>query len=105
MGTRHSRSVSLFRWNCHGVNRTAGQILVGEIVFLLSHHRKDLVVDPVMKELLVRPMHGRFRAILTRNVEPGTPGGKDIQDAVEQSVLISTRSLDMRPGGLGDPAE
>jgi len=46
----------------------------------------------------VKPMHGRFRTILTGDVEPGTPGGKDIQDAVEQSTLISTRSPDMWRG-------
>ncbi len=61
-----------------------------------SHGSKDLVIDPMVAEIEMKPVHGGFRTILAGNIVPGAAGCENIQDAVEETTLISTRSTNVR---------
>lgn len=41
-------------------------------------------------------MYRRFRAVLTRDVTPGTTSGQDIQDTVEHRPMVGSWSPDGR---------
>nr|WP_292365250.1 GNAT family N-acetyltransferase [Methanoculleus sp. UBA208] len=74
---------------------------MGEIDFpdLIARSKKieeNVLIDAVFGKVKVKPMYRRFRAVLPRDVTPGTTGGQDIQDAVEHRTMVGSGSPDMR---------
>nr|WP_292729877.1 hypothetical protein [Methanoculleus sp.] len=74
---------------------------MGEIDFsdLIARSKKveeNVLIDTMFGKIEVKPMYRRFRAVLPRDVTPGTTGGQDIQDAVEHRSMVGSWSPDMR---------
>ena len=42
------------------------------------------------------PVYRRFDAVVRRNIVPGTAGGQDVQDTVEQAAGVTPGSADVR---------
>jgi hypothetical protein len=47
-------------------------------------------------KIKVKPMYRRFRAVLTRDVTPGTTGGQDIENPVEHRTMVGSGPPDRR---------
>lgn len=74
---------------------------MGEIDFpdLIARSKKveeNVLIDAMLGKMEVKPMYCRFRAVVPRNVAPGTTGGQDIQDTVEHRPMVGSWSPDMR---------
>jgi len=74
---------------------------VGEIDFqdLVARSEKieeNVLIDTMFGKIEVKPMYRRLRAILPRDVAPGTTGGQDIQNPVEHRPMVGSWSPDMR---------
>ena len=74
---------------------------MGEIDFpdLIARSKKveeNVLIDAMFGKIEVKPMYRRFRAVLTRDVTPGTTGCQDIQNPVEHRPMVGSWSPDMR---------
>jgi hypothetical protein len=74
---------------------------VGEIDFpdLIARSEKieeNVLIDAMLGKIEVKSMYRRLRAILPRDVAPGTTGGQDIQNPVEHRPMVGSWSPDMR---------
>ena len=57
---------------------------------------EDRLIHAFLAKFEVVPVNRRFGTIFRRNVMPGTAGGRDIQDAVEQAAGVTPGSADVR---------
>ena len=74
---------------------------MGEIDFsdLISRSEKveeNVLIDAMFGKVQMKSMYRRFRAVLPRDVAPGTTGGQDIQNPVEHHPMVGSGPPDMR---------
>ncbi len=62
----------------------------------LEKVEENVLIDAVFSKVQMKPMYCRFRAVMPRNVTPGTTSGQDIQNPVEHHPMVGSGSPDMR---------
>jgi len=79
-----------------GIGGTVGEIDFPDLIARSEEVEENVLIDAMLGKIEVKPMYRRFRAVLPRNVTPGTTGGQDMQDAVEHRTMVGSGSPDMR---------
>ena len=54
------------------------------------------MIHSLLAEFKVVPVHRRFGAVARRNIVPGTAGGQDVQDTIEQAAGVTPGSADVQ---------
>jgi len=73
-----------------------GEIDFPDLIPRSEKVEKNVLIDAVFGKVKVKPMYRRFRAVVPRDVTPGTTGGQDIQNSVEHRPMVGSGSPDMR---------
>ncbi len=94
--SHHSRSIPLFSRDILGIRRTVREIDLLDLIAGSEQVEEDRLVHSFLTEFKVVSMNRRFCAVVRRYVVPGTAGGQDVQDTVEQPAGVTSGSADMR---------
>jgi hypothetical protein len=94
--SHHNRSIPFFSRDILGIGGTVGEIDFPDLIARSKKVEENVLIDTMFGKIEVKPMYRRFRAILPRDVAPGTTGGQDIQDTVEHRPMVGSWSPDMR---------
>ena len=57
---------------------------------------EDRLIHAFLAKFEVVPVNRRFSTVVRRDIEPGTSGGQNVQDAVDQSAGVTPGSTDVR---------